>query len=49
MTKNEIIACLQALSRIEGATFDISGAKASLISDNIEFVVEKLLLMLKDN
>ena len=48
MTKDEIIACLQALSRIEGATFDIKGVKATLIGDNIEFIAEKLLKMVKD-
>ena len=47
MTKDEIIACLQALSRIEGATFDVQ--KNSFISDNIGFIAGKLLKMLEDN
>ena len=49
MTKDEIIACLQALSRIEGATYDAQfKAKNSFIAENIDFIAEKLLKLLKD-
>ena len=48
MTRDEIIACLQALSRIEGATFaEQFKNKNTFISENIDYIAEKLIQLLK--
>ena len=49
MTRDEIIACLQALSRIEGATFAAQlQTKNTFISDNISYITEKLIQLLEE-
>lgn len=48
MTREEIIACLQALSRVEGATFaEQFQTKNTFISDNINYITEKLIQLLE--
>ena len=48
MTREEIIACLQALSRVEGATFaEQFKNKNTFISENIDYIAEKLIQLLK--
>ena len=48
MNRDEIIACLQALSRIEGATFAAQfQTKNTFISDNISYITEKLIQLLE--
>ena len=48
MTREEIIACLQALSRVEGATFaEQFKNKNTFISENIDYITEKLIQLLK--
>ena len=48
MNSDEIIACLQALSRVEGATFaEQFKNKNTFISENIDYISEKLMQLLK--
>ena len=48
MNRDEIIACLQALSRVEGATFVTQfQMKSTFISENIDYISEKLMQLLK--
>jgi hypothetical protein len=50
MNKDEIIACLQALSRIEGATFNEQFVdKNTFIADNLEIINKTLIKLLKEN